>query len=152
SPSAVTSGSSAVGVPRRCPPRSYRTTTPRPPRPVSTSAGRRPDPPMGCPPAVLAGYPLTPSRHLSSVQPNHVHLVVAHLFFSAREGFPIALGVHHPAPGGRVQGRIQERLELGAQLRVGHPDLRLDAAVRVAVHHVGAADPVLVDADEVEYP
>ena len=81
---------------------------------------------------------------------------------TARPSWPSPAATGHGSQdpsGSRIQQRVdgavaESRIEAscGGQARVGDGHERLDPAVEVAVHHVGAADPVLVGAHEVEDP
>ncbi|SLH41093.1 Uncharacterised protein [Mycobacteroides abscessus subsp. abscessus] len=114
---------------------------------------------IGCHP----GIPERPAVHRVSRALAHcwskAHqelLVVAHLPVrgarTVRGSLPTAVGLEHPAAGGGGQRRVEDLAELLAQLRVLHLCHHLDPAVQIAVHHVGAADPVLVLRLEVHDP
>src|SRR4051812_9575946 len=66
---------------------------------------------------------------------------------SARPG---SARVQGPAGDALVQRQSEDLAELSADGGVGDPGGRLDPAVKVAVHHVGAADPYVVIAPVAE--
>src|SRR5690606_22787383 len=76
--------------------------------------------------------------------------MVADLAAVRGRGYPFARGLKDPAPGHGVQRGVEDGIELCGEFRVGYPHECLDTAVEVAVHDVGAADPVGVRSPEVE--
>src|SRR5690606_7074877 len=63
---------------------------------------------------------------------------------------PGAVAFQRPASGGGVQSRIEDALQMFGQLGILHLNHDFDSAIEVAVHHVRAADPVLVRTPEME--
>src|SRR5690554_980016 len=59
---------------------------------------------------------------------------------------PRAVALESPAAGDRVERGIEDAVQLRCEPGVLHLHHHFDATVEVAVHHVGAADPVLVAA------
>ena len=65
---------------------------------------------------------------------------------------PGAVALENPAACDRVERGIEDAVQLRCEPGVLHLHHHLDATVEVPVHHVGAADPVLVAAPEMEQP
>ena len=83
---------------------------------------------------------------------DHLDLMIAHRPTLGGHAGPRSIRLQRPGPGGRVDRRVEDRVQLRGERGVLHPHQHLHPAIEIAVHHVGAADPVLVGPDEVERP
>ena len=77
------------------------------------------------------------------------HLVIAHGLALLRRRGPTSVGAQFPAPGRRIHRRLEHLVQLRLQPRILHLRHHLDPAVEITMHHVGTADPELVDGAEV---
>src|ERR1700756_920363 len=75
-------------------------------------------------------------------------LMVAHRMALLWRCGPLPVAPELPAPSGRVQCGLEQIVQIRGDLRVLDLNQHLDSPVEIAVHHVGAADPELVDVIE----
>ena len=76
------------------------------------------------------------------------HLMVANLFTVRRRSRPSSVRAEDPASCSRIECGIERCRELVFQTSFGDLSHYLDTTIEVAVHHVRAADPCLVDRAE----
>src|SRR6516164_10681202 len=67
-------------------------------------------------------------------------------------GSPLAIGTEFPASRRRVQRGLEQFVQVSSKPWILDLNQYLDPPVEVAVHHVGAADPELIDAIEMDDP
>src|SRR5271165_440514 len=77
-------------------------------------------------------------------------LVIADIVTVLRRRGPVSVGLQFPAAGGRVERRLEDITELSGELRILDPGHDFDTPIEVAMHHIGAANPVFVDRVEVD--
>ena len=80
------------------------------------------------------------------------HLMVAHGVPLLWRRGPVTVGPELPASGRGVHRGVEHVVQLSCQPRILHLRHHLDAPVEITMHHVGAADPELVDGAEVNNP
>lgn len=80
------------------------------------------------------------------------YLVVAHRMALLRRRGPLPVGPEFPAARGRIQCGLEQFIQLRGELGVLDLSQHLHAAIEVAVHHIGAADPEFVDVAEMDDP
>src|SRR5690349_17340932 len=74
--------------------------------------------------------------------------MVADRLTLTRRRCPTAVHVQLPASGGRVQGGVEDVIQLRSQPRILDLSHHLDSSIEITMHHVGAPDPELVDGAE----
>src|SRR6476660_3930948 len=69
-----------------------------------------------------------------------------------RRRCPVTVGAQVPTPGRGIHRGVEYVVQLSSQPRVLDLGHHLDTSVEITMHHVGAADPELVDGAEVNNP
>ena len=77
------------------------------------------------------------------------HLMVAHGLALVRRRRPVSVDAELPAAGRGVHRGLEDVVQLRGQPRILHLCHHFDPSVEITMHHVGAADPELVDGAEV---
>src|SRR6185312_16756779 len=88
---------------------------------------------------VLLDMASEPRLSGAAVSLHQRYLVVAHVLAFPGRSSPLSVGPKLPAPGGRIQCRLEQLVELEGEPRVFDLSHHLDTTVEIAVHHVGAA-------------
>ena len=70
----------------------------------------------------------------------------------SRQRRPLPFRPEFPAARGGIQRRLEDVVQLRGQSRVLDLNQHFDPPIKVAVHHVGATDPELIDGAEVQDP
>ena len=99
-----------------------------------------------------SGGGLRVTYRLAAVFFHQRHLVIANRMAGLRHRRPLSVRPQFPAAGGGIQRRLEDVVQLRGQSGILDLNQHFDAAIEVAVHHVGAADPEFIDGAEIEDP